>query len=73
MGRWKLALKRFATRVGHAQSVLLLSLVYLLLWVPLGWMARWFTDWLKVRPEQNSHWWPRAARVNDPAHLRDPF
>ena len=65
--------KGILRRIGQFQSALLLSLLYLLLWVPVGLLCRVFSDWLHLRTPQRTNWWARPARVNDPAHVREPF
>lgn len=67
------ALQRFLRRVGEFQSALLLTVVYFLLWLPVGYLSRFFADWLNRRPGQKTLWFPKAGRVNDPRTLRDPY
>ncbi|MBI3333297.1 MAG: hypothetical protein HYZ93_04325 [Candidatus Omnitrophica bacterium] len=69
----RVGVRRFFRRLGELQAALLLSLLYLLLWIPAGLLSRLLADWLRRRPPSGSSWWPRRPRVNDPAHLRDPF
>ncbi len=63
----------FLEKVGHVQSTLLLSIVYLALWMPVGLIARISADWLRRRPPVRTQWWPRSSRLNDPRHVKEPF
>jgi hypothetical protein len=60
-------------RVGQFQAAVVLSLIYLVCWVPVGLLSRGLADWLRWRAPARSNWWPRPARVNEPAHVREPF
>lgn len=64
---------RALRRIGRFQSSLLLTLVYGLVWLPVGLVARLAADWLHRRPPRDSCWSARAERLNRPEHLRDPF
>jgi hypothetical protein len=66
-------LRRGLRRVGEFQSALLLSLFYLVCWVPVGLMSRVAADWLHRRMPERSNWWPRDRRMNQPAHVKEPF
>lgn len=68
-GRFSLLLRR----IGKFQSTLFLTLLYFLLWLPAGMLARLGADWLHVKAPRQTHWWPRADRLNQPAHVHDPF
>ena len=60
-------------RVGRFQSALLLSLIYLVLWLPVGLLTRLLADWLRRRPPEGSAWQPRDPRLNGRKHAREPF
>lgn len=70
---WK-RLLRILKRIGHFQSLLLLTVLYVVLWIPIGLVCRLRADWLgfKARP-RTSQWWPRAARLNQPDHVKLPY
>ncbi len=65
--------KQLLARMGQVQSALLFGLFYLILWVPAGLVSRLAADWLCRRRPARTAWWRRSIRVNDPAHLREPF
>ncbi|MBI3319162.1 MAG: hypothetical protein HYZ89_01040 [Candidatus Omnitrophica bacterium] len=67
------AVIRVLRRVGHFQSTVLLSLIYLVCWLPVGLIARLSADWLNTRAPERSNWRLRAPRLNQPDHVRDPF
>ncbi len=67
------SLRSFLHRIGKFQSALLLSLLYLVCWVPVGLVSRVAADWLHHRMPGRSNWWPRDRRVNQPAHVKEPF
>ena len=52
---------------------LIATLLYILLWVPVGLLSMLATDWLRKRAPEKSNWQPRPARVNQPESLRKPF
>ena len=60
-------------RIGQFQSAVLLSLIYLVCWVPAGMLSRVMADWLRWRAPAGSNWRSRAARLNEPNHVREPF
>ena len=66
-------MKRIFRVLGKAQAAFLLTALYFLFWVPVGILTRVFADWLCVRAPRQSNWRPRAARVNNPASVTDPF
>lgn len=51
----------------------LLTLFYLLVWLPAGFLSRLLADWLRLRPPLTTNWQPRQERVNRPETLREPF
>ena len=57
--------KRFAKRVGDVQARLLLSVLYVLLVLPMGFLVRQFSDPLQMKRgrERASGWIPRGAGV----------
>ena len=65
--------ERGLRRVGEFQAVVLLSLIYLVCWAPVGMLSRMMADWLRWRAPAGSNWRPRAARLNEPNHVREPF
>ena len=72
-GSFKERYKGFLRRAGKVQAAVLLGLVYLLLWIPVGLVSRLFADWLRRRTPKGSLWWDRQARLNQPQHLKDPY
>ncbi|OGX38574.1 MAG: hypothetical protein A3C53_04315 [Omnitrophica WOR_2 bacterium RIFCSPHIGHO2_02_FULL_68_15] len=67
-------LTRLLRRLGAGPSGLLLSAVYLVVWVPAGLAARVLgADWLRRRSPRASNWSPRDVRVNAPRHLTELF
>ena len=66
-------LRRGLRRVGEFQSALLLFLLYLVCWLPVGLVSRVAADWLHRRMPERSNWWPRDQRMNQPAHVKEPF
>jgi hypothetical protein len=57
--------KRVAEKVARLQTAILLTLLYILLVLPFGIMARLFADPLGIRPASGGSWWrarpsPRA-------------
>lgn len=71
-GRGK-PLKRWLLRIGRFQSAVLLTLIYLLLWLPAGLLARLLADWLRLRSPAQTNWQPRPDRVNQPESIREQF
>lgn len=66
-------LKRLLTRIGHVQSLILLTVVYLVLWLPVGLVCRFSADWLRRKIPSGTNWWARDERVNRPETMREPF
>ncbi len=66
-------IRRFLRKLGRLQGALLLSLLYLLIWLPVGLLSRCMADWLRRRKPPGSAWLPRPARLNEPSHAKDPF
>ncbi len=66
-------LKRLLWRIGEIQSFLLLTLLYVVLWVPVGLVTRWTANWLRFKPPAQTNWQPRSDRVNRPGTLREPY
>ncbi len=66
-------LKKILLRIGAFQSMVFLSVLYLVLWLPAGLIARLFVDWLCVKAPKDTNWLPRPERVNRPETLREPF
>ena len=65
-------------RVGHAlgwfNSRVLLTVMFALVFAPIGWMVRRFgTDPLDRRRSGDSRWVPYADRFRDPKHYEHPF
>lgn len=66
--------KRLFHRIGQIQAMLLLSLLYLVLWFPVGLIVRMMkVDWLQRKAPPETCWWPRSERVNRPETLREAF
>lgn len=65
--------KRLLHRMGQIQSALLLSLLYAILWLPVGLLSRLMADWLRRKPPKRTAWLPRSERVNRPETLREAF
>lgn len=59
--------------IGKFQSAVLLAIIYLVLWLPTGLLARVFADWLCRKPSDRTQWQPRPERFNQPSSLREPF
>ncbi len=59
--------------VGRIQSAILLSVFYVVLWVPAGLISRILIDWLHWKAPSQSNWHARPDRINDPRHTQDPF
>ena len=68
-GRWAPILRRIA----EMQSAILLTVLYALLWVPIGALSFLFEDWLHRRPHSGTAWLKRTPRLNRPDHLKEPF
>ena len=66
-------IRRFLYRVGQFQSNLLLGLVYVVLWLPVGLLTQVFADWLHQKPPAKTNWWAHSERLNQPEHLRESF
>lgn len=66
-------MRRVLLKVGHFQSSLLLCLIYLVLWVPVGLLSFLFADWLRRRRPAASAWLPRNPRLNLPEHAKEPY
>jgi len=72
--RWVVTwLQRVLHRVGQFQAAVLLSLIYLVCWVPVGMLSRLRADWLRRRAPAGSAWRPRAERINQPDHVHQSF
>ena len=71
-GLWP-RIKRGLRRIGQVQAALLLSLIYVLIWVPAGLVTKAAVDWLRWRAPSRSNWWPRAERINTPTHVHESF
>jgi hypothetical protein len=67
------ALRRILHRIGEWQAALLLSLIYVACWMPVGILSRLAADWLRRRAPARSNWWERPPRINRLDHVRDPF
>lgn len=65
--------KRLLHRMGQIQSAILFSLLYAILWLPVGLLSRLMADWLRRKPPQRTAWLPRSERVNRPGTLREAF
>ena len=70
---WRQRGARLLRRLGHAQSTLLLTLVYGLCWLPAGLVTQLAADWLRRRAPRSTNWYPRATRLNDPTHVHQQF
>ena len=70
---WWSSIKRLLARIGHFQSLVLLTLLYLVVWLPAGLCSRLLADWLRLRAPAGTNWQPRAERINQPETMRDPF
>lgn len=66
-------LKRLLTRIGHVQSLIVLTVVYVVLWLPAGLVSQLAADWLRKKAPSDTHWRARDERVNRPETLREPF
>ena len=67
-------LKGLLRRIGAWQSALLLSVMYVVAWIPVGWATILLgADWFRRRAPAGSAWRPRDPRVNDPRHVTEPF
>jgi len=53
--------------------MLLLSFLYFVFWLPAGILSRLFADWLHQRRPSSTAWRVRAARLNRPDHLKEPY
>jgi len=65
-------------RLGHAlgwfNSRVLLTLMFVLVITPIGWVSRLFgSDPLDRRRRPDSRWVPYADRFRDPKHVEHPF
>ena len=72
-GRVRQRVGEILKRIGRFQVAVLLSLVYLLLWFPIGLLTRFLADWLHFKPPAKTNWWVRSPRLNDPSHLKELF
>jgi len=72
-GFWKGRLRPILMRIGHFQSTVLLTIIYVLLWLPVGIVTWLCADWLHRRPMPESGWFPRPVHWDSPEQLREPF
>lgn len=72
-GREEPFLKRLRIRIGRFPSLFLLTVFYLVIWLPAGLFSKLLADWLRLRPPAESNWKLRSERVNRPETMRDPF
>lgn len=60
------ALNQGARTVGDYQAKIILSVLYILLIIPVGWVARWSEDALGLRRRPgSSHWLDRQPTDTD--------
>ena len=63
--RWK-AFREFSTKVGAFQSQILLGMIFLVVFLPVGLAVRLFSDPLKIKgPGRDSHWAEKAKVAPD--------
>lgn len=65
--------RRLLLKVGHFQSEVILSILYIVLWLPVGLLSRFSADWLRRRAPERSAWRPRDPRLNGREHVREAF
>ena len=64
---------RVMRRIGQFQAALILGILYILFWMPVGLLTRLLADWLMFKAPKETAWHPRQKRLNLPQHLKDPF
>jgi len=65
----------FAAVLGAINTRILLTLIYVTVVTPIGWLRRWSEDPLdrKLGSDATSHWIPREKQPLDPQSYRKQF
>ena len=71
--RLSLRVRTVLHAIGRFQSALILMVIYVLCWVPVGWITCVVADWLRRRAPSATAWQPRPSHLNEPSHAREPF
>ena len=64
---------RLLRHVGECINGILLTLIYIILWLPVGVLTRLLVDWLQYKQPAQTAWCARPERLNDPGHLKEPY